>query len=171
MLFLNGYLEQGDYLTVQFCCHSYWSIAFYLFESSDKISEIITQTVWKDRMCGMCGQTGWTQMSDANKCCTGSDNQLVSMCMFSRQGQVDGWSLVKAREGDGMASVLILYLSSLSTESSAVPSSHKLKYYYLCPLSIITPPLSVTRHTLKLTSWSLLSVYSSDRPPLPNPTN
>lgn len=55
-----------------------------------------------------------------------------------------GGSRRRSRGGGGAASLLILYLSRLSTESSAVPpSSLKPKYYYLCPLSIITPPLSI----------------------------
>lgn len=72
----------------------------------------------------------------------------LHVCVSSRQGQVDGQAWREEDGGGGWrgnaASLLILYLSSLSTGSSAVaPSSPKPKYYYLCPLSIITPPLSI----------------------------
>lgn len=73
-----------------------------------------------------------------------------------------GWGRKRFEEGR-VPFLLILYLSCLSTESSAVPrASLKPKYYYLRALLLL--PWASSHSTARL--WSSLSV-SADETPLP----
>lgn len=68
--------------------------------------------------------TGWTQVLESVKCYSAVPASLCAS-VSSRQGQVDGqdWWEEEGGEWEGLgeaASFLILYPSSLSTESSAV---------------------------------------------------
>lgn len=99
------------------------------------------------------GKSGWTQVKWVKCCFAVPVSMRVCVCVSRRQGQVDDQAWMGEEAGGGRQPLLILYLSTLSTESSAVPpSSPKAKYYYLCPLSIITPPLSIITLTLQTSS-------------------
>lgn len=96
----------------------------------------------------------------------------MHLCMCIQPAGAGGWSSLVGRGGQGEdigggCSLTPNPLSvRLSTESSAVPpSTQKTKYYYLCPLSIITSPLSIITFTLKPRSDH--HYMSADKSPLP----